>query len=104
MDIDWNHVFRILDDLSEGPSHSLAELSYSADRYSGDGFAVALAFLVQRNLVEVKGDEGQTELLEAVKAAFATKPEKRDKLPAVEFDLSPNGRQLLSLVGVGYGS
>lgn len=52
MDIDWNPIVHILDELSEG-THSLLELSYSQCHYDGSAYLDALLFLADRKLIEL---------------------------------------------------
>ncbi|MBO9519782.1 MAG: hypothetical protein J7493_17120 [Porphyrobacter sp.] len=107
MQIDWNAVIHILDELSDG-THSFLELSYMPPNYGRVAFVAALVFLAERELIELSKGRGPFEPIPKsdwptlLRKCFGTEHVEQKKLVSHSIDLSQRGEQLLHILGVGH--
>ncbi len=107
MNIDWNPVIHILDELSDGP-HSFLELSFMAPHYEQHVFLDSLLFLADRDLVELS--EGHEHLLaipkiewpQRLREAFGVSADKTALMVQTSIDLTDKGEEILRLLNVGH--
>jgi hypothetical protein len=107
MNIDWNPVVHILDELSEG-AHSFWELSYSQRHYPGSAYLDALLFLAERKLIElVEGLYGvevvpSEQWAHRLREAFGADVVAPHLLSGTSVQLTDGGGQLLRLLNIGH--
>lgn len=107
MNIDWNPVIHVLDELSEGP-HSFLELSYMAPHYKRESFLDSLLFLSDRGLVDMSiGREtrlpvSQLESSHLLRKAFGVDAPDPAMMVNTSIDLTDAGEQILRLLNVGH--
>jgi hypothetical protein len=107
MNIDWNPVVNILDELSEG-THSLLELSYYKPHYEGTAYLDALLFLADRKLIELAQGLVKLEALpseewgQRLRDAFGKDVTAPHLLTQTSVDLTDGGEQLLRLLNIGH--
>lgn len=107
MNIDWNPVIHVLDELSDG-THSFLELSYMAPHYGRESFLESLLFLSDRELVEMSiGREDhltvpQEETSHLLRKAFGVEAPDPDIMVNTSIDLTDKGEQILQLFNVGH--
>ena len=107
MEIDWNPVVHILDELSDG-THSLHELGYLAQRYERSVFVDSLLFLADRRLIEMSVGRSspksipQAEWSGIVRSTFETDEPDANAMENTMIDLSEGGEQVLRLFGIGH--
>ncbi len=107
MNIDWNPVIHVLDELSDG-THSLLELSYMAPHYERGSFLDSLLFLSDRGLVEMSiGRETylpvqQLESSHLLRKAFGVDVPDPAMMVNTSIDLTEAGEQILRLLNVGH--
>ncbi len=107
MNIDWNPVVHILDELSEG-THSFFELSYSQGHYDGSTYLDALLFLADRQLIELSQGLEQLEAVppeewgKRLRDAFDVRAAAPHLLGQTSINLTDRGGQLLRLLNIGH--
>ena|GEM_PF-4789020 len=107
MNIDWNPVIHVLDELSDG-THSFLELSYMAPHYERDLFLESLLLLSDRGLVEMSiGRENhlpvpQEESSHLLRKAFGVDAPDPTIMVNTMIDLTDKGEQILRLLNVGH--
>lgn len=107
MNIDWNPVIHILDELSDG-THSFLELSYMAAHYERTAFLEGLTFLAERSLVELsEGREHPVPILKTdwqqrLRDAFGVEAADPELMTRTSIDLTSDGEQILRLFNIGH--
>jgi intein/homing endonuclease len=107
MNIDWNPVVHILDELSEGP-HSFLELSYLSRHYEGTAFLDSLLFLAERKLIEVSEKHERPvavptkEWPQRFREAFGVEAAAPELMTRTLIDLTGEGGQVLLLLNIGH--
>jgi hypothetical protein len=107
MNIDWNPVIQVLDELSDG-THSFLQLSYMASDYGLDRFLEALMFLADRGLVEMttglesSSSISSTEMATSLRKAFGSASADAAFMAETSIDLSDRGAQVLHLFNIGH--
>ncbi|MBC9030885.1 hypothetical protein IAG41_00625 [Sphingomonas sp. JC676] len=107
MQIDWNPVIHILDELSDG-THSFLELSYMVSHYEREAFTDSLLFLAERDLIELLAGRGPFEPIpkdewpRRLRDAFGSDVADPVVLVGTSIDLSERGEQVLHLFGIGH--
>ncbi len=107
MNIDWNPVIHILDELSEG-TQSFLELSYTARHYERATFLGSLLFLAERQLIEVsEGNEhtaavARTEWPQRLREAFGVDAAAPELMTRTSISLTTAGGQVLRLLNIGH--
>ncbi len=106
MNIDWNPVLHVLDELSEG-THSFLELSDMAHHYGREPFLESLLFLADRELVELSSGRDalasvpRAEWQHRLQQAFGVGADP-STLTINSLDLTEKGEQILRLFNIGH--
>ena len=107
MQIDWNPVIHILDELSDG-THSFLELSYMVPNYDRVAFVAGLMFLAERELIEVSAGRGpykpipRSDWPTLLRRCFGAEHVEQQAMVNHSIDLSQRGGQVLNLLGIGH--
>ncbi len=106
VDIDWNPVIHVLDELSDG-THSFLELSYIAPHYTREAFLESLVFLADRGLVKfLMGRDmlaiPQTEWSKLLREAFGMDVADPAVMVKTSLELTDKGEQILRLFNIGH--
>lgn len=107
MNIDWNPVIHILDELSDG-THTFLELNYLSRHYERETFLDSLLFLAERRLIEVSEEHERPvavptkEWAQRLRQAFGVEVAAPELMTRTLIDLTCAGGKVLRLLNIGH--